>query len=232
MGRVLKLADDPRITPVRFESFSDRPVNYFREMVTDPSRAARAAQPPALPQRMRDTESDKRKQNAELDRARAAAFNEGIARGRADAQSELSGAAQLLEQYGTMLQAERSEVAERFEAQLVSLATQMAAKILHAELSVKPDLLLGMVKNAMSMLGDAKQVTVRVSSRDLRMLQQHGEEVKAKLSTSAALEWRADDSLKPGDCMIDSDLGTLDARLDTQLESLKQQLEASLEKKA
>jgi len=232
MARVLKIADDSRITPARFSSFDERPVNYFKEVVTDPVRASRPTASFVSGAPPRASEAEKRKHTAELERSRATAFSEGIAQGRKDAEQELINALQLVQQYATILIAERAEVSSKFESQLVSLATQMAAKILTAELTVKPELLSGIVRNALGMLGDAKQVTVRVNPQDLRMLQQQAEDFRKALSSSATLEWRADETLPPGDCMVDSELGTLDARIATQLESLKQQIESSVERKA
>ena len=61
-------------------------------------------------------------------------------------------------------------------------------------------------------------------------MQERAQEVAQQLASSASLTLRPDDSLMRGDCLIDSDIGSLDAKLSTQLETLKQQLEISLGK--
>lgn len=232
MGRVLKLAEDTRLERARFENFSDRPVNFFKEIVQDPMRAARPSVLTNPNVALRLPESEKRKQAVEVEKARLEGIEQGKSLGREVAQRELMPALELMQQYATMLAAERADLSARFEEQLVSLATQMAEKILNAELNVKPEMLVGIVKNALRSVTEAKQVTLRVHPQDLELLRAKTEEIAAGLSSTAVLDLRPDDSLRRGDCLVDSDIGSLDAKLETQLTSLKQQLEMSLEKKS
>lgn len=230
MGRILRLADDTRLNPAQFENFSERPVNFYREIVHEQARSQRPSILSNQNSALRVPESEKRRQAADIERVKLESHEQGVAIGRKEAQQELAPALQLMEQYATMLAAERADVGAQFEEQLVNLATQMAEKILVAELKVKPELLAGIVKNAFRSISDAKQVTLRVHPQDLELLRSKTEEFAAGLSSAASFNLRPDESLMPGDCMIDSDVGSLDARLATQLASLKQQLETTLEK--
>lgn len=232
MGRVLRLSDDSMVETAQFARFAERPVNFFKEVVQDPIRSTRTPVFGNPATALRLPESERRRQAAELEKVRLESIEQGKALGREIAQRELAPAIELLEQYAQMLVAERTDLAVRFEEQLVSLATQMAEKILHTELHIKPELLAGIVKNALRSIGEAKQVTVRVHPQDLELLRLKATEMATVLASSATIDLRPDDSLKRGDCMIDSDVGSLDARLATQLSSLKQQLEMSLEKRA
>lgn len=231
MGRILKISEESRVAPARFENFSERPVNYFREIVHEHPRATRsAASPASTPFVTREREAEKRRIASEVENAKHIGIEEGKTIGRQEALLELKPALKLLEEYATMLHAERQELANRFEAQLVSLATQMTEKILQFELTAKPELLVGIVRSALSGVSDAKQVTLRVHPQDIAMLRAKTESLAEMLSSSTALEFRPDETLKRGDCIIDSDIGSLDARLATQLVSLREQLETSMEK--
>ncbi len=212
MGRVLRLAEDIRLERARFENFSDRPVNFFKEIVQDPMRAARPSVLTNPNVALRLPESEKRKQAVEVEKARLEGIEQGKSLGREVAQRELMPALELMQQYATMLAAERADLSARFEEQLVSLATQMAEKILNAELNVKPEMLVGIVKNALRSVTEAKQVTLRVHPQDLELLRAKTEEIAAGLSSSAVLDLRPDDSLRRGDCLVDSDIGSLDAK--------------------
>lgn len=231
MGRILKLSEESRVSPARFENFSDRPVNYFREIVHEQTRTTRSApSQAAAPFVTREREAEKKRLASEVENAKRIGVEEGKAIGKQEALLELKPALKLLEEYATMLHAERHELASRFEAQLVSLATQMTEKILQSELTVKPELLVGIVRAALTGVSDAKQVTLRVHPQDIVMLKSKTESLAEMLSSSTALEFRPDETLKRGDCIIDSDIGSLDARLATQLVSLREQLETSMEK--
>jgi flagellar assembly protein FliH len=231
MGRILKLSEESRVSPARFENFSDRPVNYFREIVHEQPRTSRTPATPASTQFVtREREIEKKRMASEVEHANLLGIEEGKKIGRQEALQELKPALQLLEDYAKMLHAERQDLASRFEAQLVSLASQMTEKILQVELSARPELLVGIVRAALSGVSDAKQVTLRIHPQDIAMLKNKAETLAEMLSSSTALEFRPDDTLNRGDCIIDSDIGSLDARLATQLTSLREQLETSMEK--
>ena len=136
----------------------------------------------------------------------------------------------MLEQYALTLNAERKELAARFEEQLVMLASQMAEKILNAELSMKPALLANIVRAALKEISSATQVMIRVHPQDLALLKNRSQQLAEVLSGNSVLDFRPDETLARGDCLVDSDIGSLDARLTSQLKSLREQLESSMEK--
>ncbi|MCB9365969.1 MAG: hypothetical protein H6508_02105 [Calditrichaeota bacterium] len=229
MGRVLRLADDRRVRPASFNNFDEKPVNYHRDIVCDPPRALKPVPLPGL-RAIKETSLEQQRLTADVDAARQQGIIEGRALGQEDAVKELSSAFQLLEQYAKTLSAARSELAAKFESQLVTLATQMSEKILAAELSVKPELLTGIVRSALKEVSAANLVTIRVNPQDVTIVKQIAEQLKEILGSSSVLDFRPDETLKRGDCLVDSDIGSLDARLATQLAALREQLETSMEK--
>lgn len=230
MGRVLKRSEHQRIRPADFKRFSERPVNYFRDIVWEPPKMVRPVLPLAQAGTVHDRALDRSKIATELEAARQQGIQEGKLLGRQDAQQEMMSAFQLLEQYAQTLNAERAELASRFESQLVALATQMAEKILFSELSIKPELLYNVVRAALREISAARHVTIRVNPYDISHIRSHLGSLSESMSSAAVLDVRPDDSLHRGDCLIDSDIGSLDARLATQLNALREQLETAMEK--
>ena len=207
-----------------FERFGVKPVNYFREVIQHhetpeekPAARASAAE--------RQRTSEPRISAAQVETARSEGMREGLERGREEAARELQQAFQLLDQSAKLLNAERDEVSSRFQSQLVSLATQMAKKILDSELSLKPDLLLSIVSSALNSAKDANQVTLKVHPEDMALIKSHHESLKQSLGTNVAFDLKPDSSVGRGGCTIDTELGSLDARLATQLETLRSQLD-------
>ena len=107
MGRILKLSDDSHVRPAQFENFADRPVNYFREIVQDPARSMKSSLADSNIA-LRIPISEKRKHAAEIERARLDGIEQGKAIGRESAQQELAPALELMQNYATMLAAERA----------------------------------------------------------------------------------------------------------------------------
>jgi flagellar assembly protein FliH len=100
---------------------------------------------------------------------------------------------------------------------VVGLALAVARRILHRELTVSPDALLGLVKAALEKV-DAREVNqVRVSRQDAPLVQGFFE----KMGLPRRIEVVADPSLSPGSVILESDRGSLDASVDTQLTEIE-----------
>jgi flagellar assembly protein FliH len=114
----------------------------------------------------------------------------------------------------------RSRCRHQAEQDTVSLALAVARRILHRELTVSPDALLGLVKAALEKL-DAREVhRVRVSRQDAGMVLGFFE----KMGLPQRIEVTPDPALAPGSVILDSDRGSLDASVDTQLNEIERGL--------
>jgi flagellar biosynthesis/type III secretory pathway protein FliH len=207
-----------------FERFSVKPVNYYREVIHAESVQQEKAASRNAPVESRKGVEPKAAQE-EIARARQEAVREGIEKGRAEAMRELQQGFELLDQSAKLLNAERTEASSRFQSQLVSLATQMAKKILDTELSLNPELLLSIVQAAMNSAKDANQVTLKVNPEDLIIVKSQLDTLKQSLGTNVSFDMKPDTQIGRGGCIIDTELGSLDARLATQLETLRSQLD-------
>jgi len=96
---------------------------------------------------------------------------------------------------------------------VVALALAVARRILHRELTVEPEALLGLVKAALEKMEAREVHQVRVSRQDAAMLRQLFEQ----MGLPQRIEVVADPSLAPGGVLIEYSRGVLDASVDTQL---------------
>ncbi len=99
------------------------------------------------------------------------------------------------------------------EQDVVALALAVARRILHRELTVEPEALLGLVKAALDKMEAREVHQVRVSRADVAMLRQFFEQ----MGPPQRIEVVADANLAPGGVIIESSRGTLDASVETQL---------------
>jgi len=104
----------------------------------------------------------------------------------------------------------------------VALALAVSRRILHRELTVSPDALIGLVKAALDKI-DAREVSrVRVSPKDAAMVGEFFE----KMGLPHRIEVSADPGLAAGSVILesnrgDSNCGWLDASVDTQLNEIE-----------
>jgi flagellar assembly protein FliH len=107
----------------------------------------------------------------------------------------------------------RQRYRRQAEQDVVSLALEVARRILHRELTVSPDALLGLVKAALDKM-DAREVhQVRVAPQDAPLVREFFD----KMGLPRRIEVLADPGLSPGSAILESSRGALDASVDTQL---------------
>ena len=113
--------------------------------------------------------------------------------------------------------AERAAYFKRVEAEVVQLSLAIARKILHREAGLDPTLLCGLVRIAIDRLGAETPVRVRVAPDAIL----DWERSVASAGSSKAYEVVADSNLAPGECVVDTGLGTANFGIEAQLKEIE-----------
>ena len=150
-----------------------------------------------------------------------AAYQQGFQDGLAGAQQELGkqvdGMAARLARTIEELSGLRQRFRHEAEEDAVALSLAIARRILHRELTVAPEALLGLVKAALEKI-DAREVhRVRVRPEDATLVGQHLE----KMGLPQRVELIADPALERGAAILDSSRGALDISVETQLAEIE-----------
>lgn len=149
------------------------------------------------------------------------AYQQGLAEGQAAARREMAGQVEAIHARFARTIEELSGLRARFrqeaEAEVVALALAISRRILHRELTMAPDALLGLVKAAMEKIEAREVHRVRVRPEDASMVQQHLE----KMGLPRRVEVIADPGLARGAAIFESGRGALDASVETQLEEIE-----------
>ena len=153
-----------------------------------------------------------------------AAYQKGVqdgqtaARKEALAQIEAMNArlARTIEEFSGMRQRFRHEA----EEDVVALALAIARRILHRELTIAPEALLGIVKAALEKIEAREVHRVRVRPEDAPAVK----EFLDKMGLPQRVEVVADPGLERGAAILDSGRGALDASVETQLSEIERGL--------
>ncbi len=103
------------------------------------------------------------------------------------------------------------------EEDAVKLAVAVARRVLHRELTVDAESLLGVIKAAFEKVDARDMHRVRMNPEDLPVLQKH----LAKLNMPPRLELIGDVSLERGAVIVETARGNLDASIATQLKEIE-----------
>src|SRR5688572_23895716 len=97
------------------------------------------------------------------------------------------------------------------------LSLAIAKKIIGRELETDPTTIVEMAKKHLQSIRQRREVYLRVSPSDLENLKSQKRELIDQLGRAKEIEIRADEELSPGSMFIETEAGTIDARLETQL---------------
>jgi len=158
---------------------------------------------------------------AEAEQRTQAAYQQGLQEGHAAAQREMLAQLDVVNARLARTIEELTGLRQRFrheaEEDLVALALAIARRILHRELTIAPEALLGLVKAALEKIDGRELHSVRVRPEDAAMIQQHFE----KMGLPRRVEVIADPGLERGAAILDSSRGALDASVETQLAEIE-----------
>ncbi len=128
-----------------------------------------------------------------------------------------------------------AEVRESFAARLseiesrsVMLVTAMTEKVIGRKLDLDDTIVLDVVRASLSEAADASNLTVRVSPTDEPLVAEAQAELVAALGAVDQFQIVADQSVSCGGCIVETERGRFDARIETQLELLSEQVERLL----
>jgi len=162
----------------------------------------------------------------DIEDLRLAAERDGFAAGQAqglrDAGEQTAAAVSLLETMANKAQA-------RFDSELEQLERQCADVIVAALSKVAGPLLgtreaaLGAVAAALRHLKGEQQIHIKVNEADLAVLQAATESLKGALG-ARLMSLIADSRVALGGCIIESEVGVLDARIEVQLAAMLESL--------
>jgi len=112
-------------------------------------------------------------------------------------------------QYGRML--------HDSEPEMLKLSLKIAERIIGHCVEVTPQVMLEIIHKAIESLKYQKEIRIRVNPDDLGFLKDNKMQLYTMLGESKEIEIVEDALVGRGGCIIDTEIGTIDARLETQL---------------
>ena len=159
-------------------------------------------------------------------------YQEGYEQGNQAALAEMQQTMQLsLEKAQHLIQTAEQEVAQMFldaERQIVEIALAVASKVLAREIQDNPTTILPILKEALDKVSNQDQITIRVNPEDYEMVLMAKRDLQLMVGRDNSISITSDHTVSLGGCVIETALGTVDARLDTKLELVQEAIQEVL----
>ena len=112
---------------------------------------------------------------------------------------------------------------QQAEEDVIKIAMAVVEKILPQHFIDVPQVVLPLVRESLLKVKDQKVLKIHVSPADYDLVLMARTEFRGLLTYGdAEIDITSDSSMKPGDCLIETPNGTVDARLATQIELVRQ----------
>src|SRR3989339_1645759 len=153
--------------------------------------------------------------------AKRSGYEEGKRQGQAEIQQKMKEA---LETLNDAIKA-RKKIIKDAEAEILRLALKSAEQIIRSEVSLHRDVCLNIVSEAISRVSDREQVIIRVNREDAEYIKRYKDRLSGIVDGVKSLSILEDSQIEPGGCIIETNLGYVDARISTKLDALQKALE-------
>ena len=167
---------------------------------------------------------------------REAAWQEGHHQGRTEAQAAVEAeqravwdarcAALRGEMDGmvTQIAIAREALWARQESEMVALALDIARQVVKTEVKQNPEVVRALIANAVRRITDKDNVRVRVSVSDAPRVKEMRQDLMELMDGLRHLEIVDDRRVGEGGCVIETNAGTIDAKIETQLSEVARAL--------
>ena len=117
----------------------------------------------------------------------------------------------------------RAHTAARVEQELVRLALEIARKVVHREVHLDPEIALTLVRVALSRVNSRALARVRLNPADCAFVESR----LAQLGSAGTIELVEDHTVGRGGCVVETETGDIDARIEQQFAEIERGLMTS-----
>lgn len=122
------------------------------------------------------------------------------------------------------LSQERDRWLAEWEAGAIRLSVAIAEKLLRRELSLKPEINTELLIDVLELATGNPQIELLMHPDDVKLLGEQPEQVIRSMASCGEARLVPDESITRGGCVIKTQQGQIDARLETQVERITDEL--------
>lgn len=234
-SKLINSSDPDDLKPLQFREFGeDMPTDSY-----NPFEAGETlAQEPLAPCEKSPEQTEPEPEEApepepepaiDYQRELETAFRQGREEALQEARQQLGHASDMLAQALEEVSRLRGSLLQNSSNDMLRLVMSIVRQVLHAETSVNPQIIIDTIEKALQMAVRSDHYHVRVNPADLETVTKHKPLFLASINGLQNLTFQADPNISSGGCLLESEIGDVDATIDGQLDQIHRSLLATLE---
>ena len=212
---ILKKAEDAAFAEVK------RQTNQAQVVKTEAEANAAEIIKNAQEEASRIVEEAKKEQENLKSNGREEGFSQGREEGFATGKEEVD---RLIERTHKILEgvmARREEILSETEQQIVELVILMTRKVVKIISESQKSVIMANVLQALKKVKGRGDVTIRVNMDDVKLTTDHIQDFIKQVENVQGITVLEDSSVEKGGCVVETDFGAIDARIQNQLSELE-----------
>lgn len=117
-------------------------------------------------------------------------------------------------------------VREELQKSVMPVALRAAKKIVASELETRPDAIVDIVMSTLKTVAQHKRIVVYVSKKEYASIEKGKNRIKAIFDELETLSLREREDIEPGGCIIETEGGIINARLEDRWKTIEAAFEA------
>ena len=171
-------------------------------------------------------------QGPAIDEIKESAFQKGFLEGkRVGFESGLNKAQPVIESLQRalkQLQNLRAEIHQELETEVTHLALSIAKKIVCHEIKTTRETIACVAREALAQVDNPGKIKIKLNPEDLQFIQNTQSQFTRFLQDFDQIDFEAQDSIQSGGCLIETDRGDIDARIEKQFEAIEDAFKVQL----
>ena len=115
---------------------------------------------------------------------------------------------------------EKDWIIHNIEEELTYLCYFIAKKIIKKEVEKDEKLIIPIIKDSLRFISDETDIILKLNPEDYKTAQEYDKDLKIHMHDVKHFKIEADDKISRGGCLIETNSGEVDARLETKIEEL------------
>jgi len=169
-----------------------------------------------------------------VDEIKEAAFQKGFLEGKRigfesgskKAEAVIDGLNQTLEQLANV----RNEIHQEIEKEVTQLALSIARKIVCHEVKITQETVACVAREALSRVNNPGKIKIKLNPDDLQFIKNTRSQFSRFLGNVDHILFEAEESIQSGGCLIETDRGDIDARIEKQFQAIEESFQTQLER--
>jgi flagellar assembly protein FliH len=113
------------------------------------------------------------------------------------------------------------KLSSQTEQALLDFSLGIAGNIVRQELSLHPEIVLNIIKDGIRNIIGVEKIKIRMNPVHKNLVQEEKRSIQSLSESIREIIFEPDESIEVGGCIIESDIGNVDARIATQLEQVQ-----------